>query len=210
MLCHHEYPLQGLRSKGLLRAYAEHLTGLSRAQSTRLSGAYVKAGRIAPKPSLRPRFQRHYTADDVELLASVDRAHERLSGQATHPSGQRPSAGDTSRRPTPRPSTSSTPASSTPTSTTTGPRPRPKSRSTTRDANGDSTRSGKPVREAALTRPATAVPAPRTLDRRTQTRGRNHQRHRGCPAHAAGKKQHVRADKQVGVNPALKWKRLWK
>jgi len=67
-----------------------------------------------------------------------------------------------------------------------------------------------PVREAALTRPATAVPAPRTLDRRTQTRGRNHQRHRGCPAHAAGKKQHVRADKQVGVNPALKWKRLWK
>ena len=143
LLCHHEYPLQGRRSNGLLRAYAEHLTGLSRAQSTRLSGAYVKAGRIAPKPSLRPRFQRHYTADDVELLASVDRAHERLSGQATHPSGQRPSAGDTSRRPTPRPSTSSTPASSTPTSTTTGPRPRPKSRSTTKAANGASTSYGK-------------------------------------------------------------------
>ena len=83
LLCHHEYPLQGRRSKGLLRAYAEHMTGLSRAQSTRLIGAYVKAGRIAPKPSLRPRFRRHYTADDVELLASVDRAHERLSGQAT-------------------------------------------------------------------------------------------------------------------------------
>jgi hypothetical protein len=59
------------------------MTGLSRAQSTRLIGSYVKAGRIAPKPSLRPRFQRRYTAADVELLASVDQAHERLSGPAT-------------------------------------------------------------------------------------------------------------------------------
>jgi hypothetical protein len=83
LLCHHEYPLQGRRSKGLLRAYIERMTGLSRAQSTRLIGGYVKAGRIAPKPSLRPRFQRHYTAADVALLASVDEAHERLSGPAT-------------------------------------------------------------------------------------------------------------------------------
>jgi len=83
LLCYHEYPLQKRRSKGLLRAYVEHMTGLSRAQSTRLIGDYVKAGRIAPKPSLRPRFQRHYTVAGVELLASVDEAHERLSGPAT-------------------------------------------------------------------------------------------------------------------------------
>ena len=83
LLCHHEYPLQGRRSKGLLRAYIERLTGFSRAQSTRLIGGYVKAGRVAPKPSLRPCFQRHYTAADIELLASVDEAHERLSGPAT-------------------------------------------------------------------------------------------------------------------------------
>src|SRR6202041_161024 len=83
LLCHHEYPLQGRQSKGLLRAYIERMTGFSRAQSTRLIGGYVKAGRIVPKPSLRPRFQRHYTAADVELLASVDEAHERLSGPAT-------------------------------------------------------------------------------------------------------------------------------
>jgi len=83
LLCHHEYPLQGRRSKGLLRAYIERMTGFSRAQSTRLIGGYVKAGRIAPRPSLRPRFQRRYTAADVELLASVDEAHERLSGPAT-------------------------------------------------------------------------------------------------------------------------------
>lgn len=83
LLCHHEYPLSGRRSKGLLRAYIECMTGLSRAQSTRLIGSYVKAGRIAPKPSLRPRFQRRYTPADVELLASVDQAHEQLSGPAT-------------------------------------------------------------------------------------------------------------------------------
>jgi hypothetical protein len=83
LLCHHEYPLQGRRSKGLLRAYVECMTGLSRAQSTRLIGGYVRIGRVAVKPSGRPRYQRHYTAADVELLASVDEAHERLSGPAT-------------------------------------------------------------------------------------------------------------------------------
>ena len=83
LLCHHVYPLQKRRAKGMLRAYVERMTGFSRAQSTRLIGGYLKAGRIAPKPSLRPRFQRHYTAADVELLAAVDSAHERLSGPAT-------------------------------------------------------------------------------------------------------------------------------
>src|ERR1035438_6656037 len=83
LLCHHEYPLQGRRSKGLLRTYVERMTGFSRAQSTRLIGGYVRIGRVAVKPSGRPRYQRHYTAVDVELLASVDQAHERLSGPAT-------------------------------------------------------------------------------------------------------------------------------
>jgi len=83
LLCHHEYVLQKRRAKGLLRGYVECMTGFSRAQSTRLIASYVKAGRIVPKPSLRPRFQRRYTPADVELLASVDRAHEQLSGPAT-------------------------------------------------------------------------------------------------------------------------------
>lgn len=61
LLCHHEYPLLGRRAKGLLRAYVERMTGLSRAQSTRLIGSYVGSGRIAVKPSNRPRYQRHYT-----------------------------------------------------------------------------------------------------------------------------------------------------
>jgi transposase InsO family protein len=83
LLCHHQYPLQGRRSKGLLRAYVECMTGLSRAQSTRLIGGYVRIGRVAAKPSARPRYQRHYTPGDIELLAAVDEAHERLSGPAT-------------------------------------------------------------------------------------------------------------------------------
>ena len=83
LLYEHQYRLQKRRVKGLLRAYVGRMTGFSRAQSTRLIGSYLKAGRIAPKPSLRPRFQRRYTAADVELLAAVDEAHETLSGPAT-------------------------------------------------------------------------------------------------------------------------------
>jgi hypothetical protein len=83
LLCHHAYSLQGRRSKGLLRAYVERMTGLSRAQSTRLIGGYVGTGRVTLKASARPRYQSRYTAADVELLAAVDEAHERLSGPAT-------------------------------------------------------------------------------------------------------------------------------
>jgi transposase InsO family protein len=83
LLCHQEYPLQKRLAKGLLRAYVEHMTGLSRAQTTRLIGGYVRLGRIVAKPSGRPRFQRHYTPADIALLATVDEAHERLSGPAT-------------------------------------------------------------------------------------------------------------------------------
>lgn len=52
LLSDHKYLPLGQRGKGLLRAYVEHITWLGRAQFTRLVGAYAKAGRIAPKPSL--------------------------------------------------------------------------------------------------------------------------------------------------------------
>ena len=48
LLCHHEYGGQKRRSKGLLRAHLEGMTGFSRAQSTRLIGGYLKIGRVAP------------------------------------------------------------------------------------------------------------------------------------------------------------------
>jgi transposase InsO family protein len=83
LLCHQEYWTQKRRTKGLIRAYLARMTGLSRAQCTRLIGQYRKTGRIAADRSPCHRFPRRYTAEDVALLARVDQAHERLSGPAT-------------------------------------------------------------------------------------------------------------------------------
>jgi transposase InsO family protein len=59
------------------------MTGLSRAQVTRLIGRYMANGRVGARAYRRHRFAARYTMDDVELLASVDEAHETLSGPAT-------------------------------------------------------------------------------------------------------------------------------
>jgi transposase InsO family protein len=83
LLCRHEYGVQRRRIKGLLRAYVERMTGLSRAQTTRLVGVYLKTGQVRARPSGGYRFQSRYTPSDIALLASVDLAHDRLSGPAT-------------------------------------------------------------------------------------------------------------------------------
>lgn len=83
LLCHHEYATQSRRAKGLLRRYVERMMGLSRAQTTRLIGTYLKIGRVRARPSGGHRFQRRYTLADVALLATVDLAHDHLSGPAT-------------------------------------------------------------------------------------------------------------------------------
>jgi transposase InsO family protein len=83
LLCHHEYGTQKRRARGLIRAYMERMTGLSRAQCARLIARYQKSGRIAVRRGKRHTFARRYTAADVAALARVDEAHERLSGPAT-------------------------------------------------------------------------------------------------------------------------------
>jgi transposase InsO family protein len=83
LLCHQEYWTHTRRAKGLLRAYMERMTGLSRAQCARLIGQYCKTGRIAAGRSQRRKFPRRYTVEDVAALARVDQAHERMSGPAT-------------------------------------------------------------------------------------------------------------------------------
>jgi transposase InsO family protein len=82
-LVRHEYA--GLRKpeKGLLRLYVAKMTGLSRAQVTRLIGGYQRSGRVTAAHSQRTRFPSIYTAADLNLLAYVDRAHGNLSGPAT-------------------------------------------------------------------------------------------------------------------------------
>ena len=83
VLVHHQYPQQGRRVRGLLRQYLEKMTGLSRAQVTRLIQRYQKSGKVQVTVYRRHRFPQRYTARDVELLAHVDEAHETLSGPAT-------------------------------------------------------------------------------------------------------------------------------
>jgi transposase InsO family protein len=69
--------------KGLVRRYVSKMTGLSRAQANRLLAMYVRGEEVKPKPYRRHRFRTRYTREDIELLATVDEAHETLSGPAT-------------------------------------------------------------------------------------------------------------------------------
>jgi hypothetical protein len=83
LLCQQEYARQGRQARSLLRRYVGKMTGLSRAQVTRLVGGYLATGQVRMKTSHRHRFPTRYTRADIELLAQVDEAHEGLSGPAT-------------------------------------------------------------------------------------------------------------------------------
>jgi len=78
-----EYGRLKREGKGLLRRYLAKMTGLSRAQVTRLIGSYQRGGEVQTRPYRRHRFPQRYTRADIELLAQVDEAHETLSGPAT-------------------------------------------------------------------------------------------------------------------------------
>ncbi len=69
--------------KGLINAYLRRLSGISRAQITRLIGRFLKDGAIRPSRARRNRFPAKYTRADHTLLARTDNAHGRLSGPAT-------------------------------------------------------------------------------------------------------------------------------
>ena len=83
VLVEQQYSRQGKAARGLLRRYVEKMTGLSRAQVSRLIKGYVASGRVRVAAYRRHRFAARYTGADVELLARVDEAHETLSGPAT-------------------------------------------------------------------------------------------------------------------------------
>ena len=69
--------------KGLLNAYLRRLSGISRAQITRLIRRFLRDGAIRPSRAPRNRFPAKYTRADHALLARTDNAHGRLSGPAT-------------------------------------------------------------------------------------------------------------------------------
>jgi DNA-binding transcriptional ArsR family regulator len=68
--------------KDLVRRYIAQMTGLRRAQVTRLITAYRKNGRVKAAAYQRTKFVTRYTAADVNLLAYVDKAHGNFSGPA--------------------------------------------------------------------------------------------------------------------------------
>jgi IS30 family transposase len=78
-----DYHRQSRPERGLLRNYLAKMTGLSRAQVTRLIARYRKSGALQPAAYRRHRFPQRYTRADIELLAMVDEAHDNLSGPAT-------------------------------------------------------------------------------------------------------------------------------
>ncbi len=82
-LVRHQYAGLDRPGKGLVRRYLARMTGLSRAQVTRLIAAYRRQGRVQAVAYQRTRFATRYTAADLGLLAYVDRAHGNLSGPAT-------------------------------------------------------------------------------------------------------------------------------
>ena len=83
VLVEQEYALQGKAARGLVRRYIEKMTGLSRAQVTRLIARYTATGGVHLTVYRRRRFPERFTRADIELLAAVDEAHETLSGPAT-------------------------------------------------------------------------------------------------------------------------------
>jgi len=83
VLAAQKYRELGKRERGLVRAYLRKVTGLSEAQTTRLVRAFLDHGVVCARPYQRHMFAVRYTAEDIALLAEVDRAHGRLSGPAT-------------------------------------------------------------------------------------------------------------------------------
>ena len=68
--------------RGIVRRFLAKVTGLSRAQVTRLIAGWKQSRRADRRSGGRTGFRRRYTGADVVLLASVDEAHEDLSGPA--------------------------------------------------------------------------------------------------------------------------------
>lgn len=69
--------------RGLVRRYVAKMTGMSRAQVTRLLAMYLRGEQVKAKPYRRHRFRQRYKREDIDLLATVDEAHQTLSGPAT-------------------------------------------------------------------------------------------------------------------------------
>jgi hypothetical protein len=82
-LCAQAYMSLHRSDKGMVKQYLSKVTGMSRAQITRLVAQYVASGVVQVRRGAGKRYTAHYTQADIALLAEVDEAHETLSGPAT-------------------------------------------------------------------------------------------------------------------------------
>ena len=82
-LCAQDYMGLHRSDKGLVKQYISKLTGVSRAQLTRLIAQYVASGIVQVRRGSGKRYTARYTPADMAVLAEVDEAHETLSGPAT-------------------------------------------------------------------------------------------------------------------------------
>ena len=82
-LCQQRYQNLNRGGRGLVRRYVEKMTGLSRAQVTRLITLHLRGEEVKPVAYRRRSFPQRYTREDIALLAAVDEAHQTLSGPAT-------------------------------------------------------------------------------------------------------------------------------
>lgn len=82
VLAHQHYVRLARPERGVVRRYLQKLTGVSRAQLTRLIGRWVEKREIQPLPPHRRSFPRRYRSVDIAVLARADAAHGDLSGPA--------------------------------------------------------------------------------------------------------------------------------
>ncbi len=74
-----QYAQQGKAAGGMVRRYIEKVTGLSRAQVTRLIARYTARGRVQVTVYRRRCFAELFTRADIELMASVVDSTPRIS-----------------------------------------------------------------------------------------------------------------------------------
>jgi hypothetical protein len=77
------YRRLGKAERGLVRRFIERVSGLSRAQLTRLVAQYRRSGRIRRAQRTQRPFRTRYTDQDIRALAELDERHATLSGPAT-------------------------------------------------------------------------------------------------------------------------------
>jgi len=75
-----DYHILGKKDKSVIKKYLEKITGLSRAQMTRLIGKQRKTGKVTVEESIRHIFPKIYSNEDIWTLATTDELHDFPNG----------------------------------------------------------------------------------------------------------------------------------